>query len=357
MKMKNTKKDSSLMILESILNEGAMSRIDLAERNQLAPSTVTASVSELLDKKIIREAEVAQSTGGRKPVLLEICGNYGYVLVVEITRKGVNAKRFSASLQMVDEVQLSSTMLTGDSLLSCITHYIYNLFQKKTDNDGRLLGIGLLCQDDIPEYDLMTTFSTSISTDMLRLEIALASSWNVPVKKELIHRYSLHNYLNDVEADWQNYGYIDIGKRITASFVLNKKLVQSSNGAVFDLSSAVLCGNYAGDEGQETRTLVQETAQENTLGKIQTKEFADKLVSTIRSAMLFFPVDHLFIGGTQGDIESIVNEVTDEIGKYPTIQKAPVLHGDTYSILAKQLLKNNPRTFFGWKIADLVINE
>ena len=80
--MKNTKGSFSLMkqmntmlILNLIRQTGEISRIDIAKSTGLTAATVTNLTAELLEKRIIKEHSVGESTGGRKPVLLKINPN------------------------------------------------------------------------------------------------------------------------------------------------------------------------------------------------------------------------------------------------------------------------------------------
>jgi predicted NBD/HSP70 family sugar kinase len=61
----------------------ASSRSDLVRLVKLAPSTISARVEFLLDHRYLRESGDGRSHGGRRPKLLEICGDGGMMLAVD----------------------------------------------------------------------------------------------------------------------------------------------------------------------------------------------------------------------------------------------------------------------------------
>lgn len=72
-------------ILESVrLKREGISRADVARVTTLSRATVSAIVDELLADGIVREAGVGSSSGGRRPTLLEINPNEGWVVGIDI---------------------------------------------------------------------------------------------------------------------------------------------------------------------------------------------------------------------------------------------------------------------------------
>jgi len=69
----------------SILRErGPTSRVELSRLLQISPTAVTRNTSKLLQNGIIRECGAERSDMGRKPILMELCGDFCYVLGADI---------------------------------------------------------------------------------------------------------------------------------------------------------------------------------------------------------------------------------------------------------------------------------
>lgn len=331
--LKDVKINNTLQVLKYILEEEPVSRIEISEKANLSPSTVSQAASFLLENEIIEEVREGESTGGRKPILLQVRAVYGCIVTVDIFRDGVKGTVFDLSGGCLCQETLSKKYISGNRLLDRISDFIKEIQKEESQLPRKIVGIGLMCQDDLPEYDLMTEFSTSLSADIIRLETALTSRCGIPVKKELLNRYSLNYYLNEADVKCTDYAYINIGQRITASFVLNQKMVHTSEDSIFDVSSAVLSGNYAGMPGQERMTR-----------KVSPEVLADKLIQVIKSALLFFPVNDIFIGGQVEEIDKIIEKVSGEFQIHPVIRKVGEPGRKIENVFARQILTENYRS-------------
>lgn len=324
--LKDVKTNNTAEILKIVLMHEQVSRIEIADQCNLSPSTVSQAVSLLLEEKLIMEVSVGESTGGRKPIMLKMNPDYGCVMIVQVKRDGIDVQLFDMRIALIETVRLSSKNQTGNQLLNIISGFVESVKSGKEKFPQKVVGIGLLCQDDIPEYDLMTEFTTSLSSDLIRLETALMTRCAIPVKKELINRYSLDYYIRSANSKCANYAYIDVGERITASFVINRTLISNVNDSIFDISSAVLSGSHPG------------------ASDIPAEEMADKLAGVLDSALLFFPVEHVFIGGHMDGLAYMVEKLASHFRLYPVIREAKYLGKDVNDAYARQILTENYRT-------------
>jgi predicted NBD/HSP70 family sugar kinase len=67
-------------VLDLIRTSGGISRVDLARRSALTEATISKIVRELLTAGIVVESGYAQSTGGKRPVLLRLNGGGAHAL-------------------------------------------------------------------------------------------------------------------------------------------------------------------------------------------------------------------------------------------------------------------------------------
>lgn len=69
----------------SILRErGPTSRVELSRLMGISPTAISRNTTQLLNNGIIRECGAERSSMGRKPVLMELCGDFCYVLGADI---------------------------------------------------------------------------------------------------------------------------------------------------------------------------------------------------------------------------------------------------------------------------------
>jgi len=75
---------NSHLVLETILNDGPVSRATVSAKVGLTKATVSTIVSELIEKKLIREIGSDDTSLGRKPILLEFCHENGNVISIDL---------------------------------------------------------------------------------------------------------------------------------------------------------------------------------------------------------------------------------------------------------------------------------
>ena len=73
-----------LSVLNTIRKRGLIARNEVAKVTSLTPSTVTVIVSDLIEKGVIKEVGSGESSGGRKPVLLELEPRAGFIFAIRL---------------------------------------------------------------------------------------------------------------------------------------------------------------------------------------------------------------------------------------------------------------------------------
>src|SRR6185295_20235948 len=76
------KERKNLAILEVIRKNGPISRTDISKITELNIVTVSNYVNHYIKKGLVVEGELDESTGGRKPVLVELNPKAGYIVGV-----------------------------------------------------------------------------------------------------------------------------------------------------------------------------------------------------------------------------------------------------------------------------------
>jgi len=131
-------------IINAIRTFGELSRTDLARKLGFSRASVTALINALLEKDILHEAGPGESQGGRRPVLLALNGQLGYLV-------GVDMGATSVSLALAD---LNGVILarasepadvrdTPEQMLGRIGDIALELLQQQGGKPTQVIGIGL----------------------------------------------------------------------------------------------------------------------------------------------------------------------------------------------------------------------
>ena len=72
------------LVIDKIRNKGPLSRTDISKSLNLGLSTITNIVEELKNENVVFETGEADSTGGRRAILLEFNYKLGYTIGIKI---------------------------------------------------------------------------------------------------------------------------------------------------------------------------------------------------------------------------------------------------------------------------------
>jgi predicted NBD/HSP70 family sugar kinase len=73
--------------LNTVKTYGPIARSEIARRTGLSPATITGIAAELIEADLIFEKATGDSSGGRRPILLALNPNGGYVIGIKLTEK------------------------------------------------------------------------------------------------------------------------------------------------------------------------------------------------------------------------------------------------------------------------------
>jgi glucokinase-like ROK family protein len=221
-----------------IWKEQQISRADIARRIGLSRSTVTENVKELLKTDLVSEVGVGQSSGGRRPIVLEFQNEARGILGIDIG---------------ATHVSVALTDLQGRLLV-----WKEEKHSVRTDPGGTRELIFKLCDDCLDTWEHQSHRLLSIGIAVPSpidpshpgwLPEAIIPSWHGRVElKHLSKRYGVPVYIDNdanlgalAEYFWgagrgvKNLVYIKLGYGIGAGFVLGGQIYRGSAGIAGEL--------------------------------------------------------------------------------------------------------------------------
>lgn len=295
--LRDMKKRNRQLIMRTILEYGSLSRIEIAGKTELSPSTVSGLVSELLAEGLLKESDVKISTAGRSRTELTINGDYGSVVVVEIGRRGVYMNCFDMALQNQESFRLTETLEEGNELLSLISDGISRIL-KEGDNRGTLAGIGLLFQEDMRPSDFNVVYSTGVSSASISLRESLITQYRVPVEEEYSQAYTITHALGKKDDEMErNSAHIAIGVNVVASVTVEGKTLPLREGFCTDLEP------FLGSPAS---------------GKMN----SDIIGHMIALLCILFPLDEVFLSGSGVD-DKLARQLMFQLKKQLTGLRVP----------------------------------
>ena len=117
----------------------------------------------------------------------------------------MNAEVFDLSGKRIAERTLISRYTSGNRLLKVIGGFVQEIQNGKTELPTRIIGLGLLCQDDLPEYDSdsVAAFTKTWGDLQLHVLINVSGETQTLSLQENLQEAALENglYTGEEEAD------------------------------------------------------------------------------------------------------------------------------------------------------------
>ena len=214
----------------SILRErGPTSRVELSQLLGISQTAVTTNTSKLLENGIIRECGAKRSIMGRKPVLIELCGDFCYVLGADIV--GGVLKVALADL-MGRIVAYSEEPILQNMGAHAVKKQLIDALKT------------IIAETKVPKEKIWvaTVGSPGIfdpDTGKTRFAFFLDGWEDIDIRREVLDSISIETLIdNDVNLDvigesWKGVGkdyedilYVKLGQGLAARIVLQSKLLR-----------------------------------------------------------------------------------------------------------------------------------
>ncbi len=137
---------NSHIVLNLIRTRGPVYGADLAKITGMRPSTIMNILRNLEKKGLIFKSGTGSSSvqGGRKPTLWEICGNYGYIIGLQIELKQVHGVLIDLNSRILAQNCLPlEGQLTLEDLQSIVFRIVDILVTPQKISRKNLLGLGI----------------------------------------------------------------------------------------------------------------------------------------------------------------------------------------------------------------------
>lgn len=234
------------LVLETIINNTAISRASIAKYLGLTKATISAIVQELINKKLVIEIGSDDTNLGRKPILLSINKKAGYVLCIDIGVDTISALRSDLIGEDCSLKQIK-TPKNVSNIISVLIDLIESMkLPKNTPYDlvGITLGIhGVVANNQV-------SFAPYYNLAGINLAESLEQHFNAPVFLENEANLSVIGE-NTFQYDYENIANISVHSGIGLGIIINRQLYTGYNGRAGEFGHTIIeidgkqcpCGN------------------------------------------------------------------------------------------------------------------
>ena len=248
----------------SVLRErGPTSRMELSRLLGISPAAVTRNISHMLKNGIIRECGSEESDMGRKPVLIELCNDYCYLLGADIVGGALKiavADLMGTIIKYHEEpiIHINSASRGEVPRAQAVWDQLLSGLKKNFDE------VTLTAQPPVPKEKIWvavigTPGIFNPDTGKSQFTFFLDGWDDIDIRTKIFNELSIETLIeNDVNLDlvgesWKGVGreyenilYVKLGQGLAARIVLQGKLLRGEHKMAGEIGY-MLPGNSCGE--------------------------------------------------------------------------------------------------------------
>ncbi len=302
------------LVLEFIINHPPVSRAALAKQLSLTKATISNIVQELLEQHFIQEIGSAQTSIGRKPILLEFNKAYGFALSLEVQPRQIIALVTNLKGEIQD---ITKTPFHPQDNLFHHLKEIFNFYIKESsDFKNKIIGIsigiyGVVQKNEIlftPYYPLPCAGLGKLLQERFQVPVFVENEANLSVLGEAAFH---HKYKNMI--------HINVHDGIGMGILVNGRLYKGRDGYAGEFGHTILfpdgkpcpCGNHGCFELYASQKAILESyAQQQKKDFVTITEFLEDYNKNLPLAgeMMDLFVKYISIG-----INNIINTFNTDV--------------------------------------------
>lgn len=235
---------NKIKILKLLYKDRQLTKQEIAKKIHTSIPTVISNVNELLEEGLVREAGVADSTGGRKPVIVKFLPDSRYMVGVDINPE--NARVILTNLDLKIKYNHEFSIIGQqdmDVIMSKVAEIIMEAIANEHIDEKAVTGIGFSLQGTVNEEKLILELAPNMGIknvnfnkyrEMLRYPIFIENEANAAALAEL-------NL--GIAKEQKNLIYVSVSSGIGAGIVIEDNLYRGKNKRAGEIGHMTLIPN------------------------------------------------------------------------------------------------------------------
>jgi len=137
------KEKRNIEILEILRRSGPISRPDISKEMGLNVVTVSNYIDDFIRYKLVEEKEFDVSEGGRRPVLLDLNPQGGYIIGVGLNLMNMVGLLMDLKGNIVTKTQILRPRASVKEITECLLEIIREIFRRSKEYAANIKGIGV----------------------------------------------------------------------------------------------------------------------------------------------------------------------------------------------------------------------
>ncbi|HWQ42010.1 MAG TPA: ROK family protein, partial [Desulfosporosinus sp.] len=131
-------------IFSMLQKNGPLTKNSITLSTKLKLTTLNRIMQPLEEARLVRQYQIGESTGGRRPVLYDVNANKYYLVGIDISRTYTQVILANLKLEVIEKLRFPmDAACTPENTLRIISDWLDSILKKLKINPQKLLGIGL----------------------------------------------------------------------------------------------------------------------------------------------------------------------------------------------------------------------
>ena len=241
------------MVFDLIRRKGPISRAEIARTIGLSIPTVMKITEEFSHKQCVQDVGKGESSGGKRPELLELIPDSKYIIGVGVGRSKTNV----LMMNLAGEVFIREIMETGGTVvpevwISRLIRVIENVIRESGLPEKRILGMGIGMPGILDEDSGKVLFSPDFKWENVDMLTPIRERFKMDITIENANRaLAMGEYYFGAGVDSRNFLVVNLGHGIGSAIMREGEFYRGSSGSSGEIGHIILekngpkcnCGN------------------------------------------------------------------------------------------------------------------
>lgn len=328
-------------ILQLLYNKRELTKQEISKRLNISIPTVTNNINTLIEEGIVEEAGVAESTGGRKPVIVKFLSDSRYSFGVDFSLESVRIVLINLDAKIIYDTSFNIEGFNSfDKIINKVELMIEDIIKNKKISVKQVLGIGFSLPGIVNEEDMVLETAPNLKirnigferfTHHLRLPVYIENEANAAALAELTL---------GIAKEMRNLVYLSITEGIGTGIVIQGYLYKGKNkragefGHMTVVADGKLCNcgkkgcwesyaseraileNYSEKTKQEEislKTFLNWLAKGDLIAKEVWEDYIHYLAIGIQNIILLLDPHYIVIGGEISQCSDIIKPLEEKV--------------------------------------------
>ncbi|MGI6776991.1 MAG: ROK family protein [Acetivibrionales bacterium] len=320
-------------IINLLKKSNGMTKRNIAKRIGVSLPTVISNVNELIREGIVEEAGLADSTGGRKPVVVRFLENSKYSFGVDFLIDSIRIILTNLNSEIIEDITFKlwkTTSLTDT--MNEISFRVNEMMEANNIQEENVLGIGFSLPGTVNEKQLILEVAPNLGLEDIDFS-QFKSLFGFPMFVENEANAAAYAELRlGVAREMSNLVYISIMKGVGTGIIIQSQLYKGNNKRAGEFGHMTIqpggrkciCGKqgcwnaYVSENGlinayneltgYNIKTLaefIQCLKKGNKTAKAEWDKYIDYLAIGIQNILFSLDPHYIILGGSIANYEDI----------------------------------------------------